>query len=252
MSTKIEVAMRRDLIRPTGTGCALIFLLLVAFPCFSGGAVTEAKTVQSQSISFPQSGKVIVRVRERGGQFPDISFTSAVTGKVLLNYVFTDKGGLLKPDDNDLPSLQPFLRFQVVRVKEMPSPMILAVAVVLSGSDHAFYGNVIAEVDGKLRVLAKSPLFLNVQGGLHLGYLNKSLGYGLASWTFVWDEGAHYDYHPYKIDLYTIRQGRLILRRHYVSRKRYLDGVEALQEFGIKARDLRRTIPKMRDYFEEK
>ena len=177
---------------------AIIFML-----SFSVGSGTS-HLVQSLIVDFPKNGKVIVQAREEVGKNPRILIISQATGKVLLDYLYDESDDSLKPRADGLAT-EPFLRFRVLHSKGFRSPLILAVAVSPGGSDDGFCGAVIGEVNGRLKALTAHRLYISIQGGFYLGFLNRKFGYGLASWTFIWGNEVHYDYHHYEIDIYSRR-----------------------------------------------
>jgi hypothetical protein len=230
----------------------LIYLILLIGILLSAPAYGGERVVQSKLVEFPVSGKVLIQAREQFNQNPRILMTSRATGKVLLSRSISEDDDLLKPQTDDPSSvLNPYLRFRVLQSKGFSSPMVLAVAVSTGGSDHGFFGIIIGEVDGKLQVLTGENLVTNVQSGLFLGYLNKRWGYGLVRWKFTWDDGAHYDFHPYEIEIYKLKGGKFQSVHKYISKRKYFGrGFRALRELGIKAVDQRKGIPRMRDYLE--
>jgi hypothetical protein len=232
----------------------LIFYSVLIGLVSSVSSYGASRIVQSLVIEFPINGRVIVQAREEIGKNPRLLLISEHSGNVLCNHTISANDDWLKPQaDKQLQhlGLNPFLRFRGIRAKGFNSPLILAVAVAPGGSDHAFFGVVIGEIEGNLVVLTRPSLFTSVQGGFFLGYLNKHLGYGLISWRFLWNEGAHYDYHRYEIEFYKLKGNRFVRQRRYDSKRRYYgDGSEALRELGIKAFDQRVGIPKMKDYLE--
>ena len=224
--------------------CGLLLLQPIGF------ARTATRTRQTRVVKFPVNGSVIVRAEEKVGHNPRMFLLSRQTGKVLLDYPFQGSEDILQPR-GDSPITDPFLRFGVIRAAGLPSPLILAVGVSPGGSDHGFWAVVIGEVSGQLKVLTRKELFTHIQGGYYIGYLNKKFGYGLVAWKFVWDDGAHYDLHPYEVEVFTLRGGRFERRQKYVSRKKYEDnGIGAVRELGINARDLRRRVPRLKEYLE--
>lgn len=226
-------------------------MLLIGF-ALSAPAYGKERVVQSKLVDFPVNGEVLIQAREQFKQNPRILLTSRATGKVLLSHSVSEDDDLLMPETDDPSSvLNPYLRFRVLHSKGFKGPMILAVAVSVGGADHGFFGIIIGEVDGRLQVLTRKNLVTNVQSGLFLGYLNKRWGYGLVRWKFTWDDGAHYDFHPYEIEIYKLKGGAFQSVQKYISKRKYFGrGFRALRELGINAVDQRKGIPRMRDYLE--
>lgn len=213
---------------------------------------SEPTITQSKIVNFPRIGTVRVEAIEQIGKFPEMVFKDVKSGKVVFRSSITDSDGWLKPTDDE-EFTQPFLRFRVVRSPGFSSPLIMAVAVRPGGSDHLFLSVVFGEVNGKITRLNTNPIETNIQGGYYLGYLNRKLGYGLVSWCFDWESSEiHYDYHHYYIDIYTISNGRFRKTFSSRSKRKYgpVDSYRALNEFGIKGKDVRRTMPDMKEFVE--
>lgn len=129
----------------------------------------------------------------------------------------------------------------------------MSVGADYGGSDHRFHLTIFTEVNGKIRRLSDKPLFANIQGGYYLGYLSKKLGYGLATWNFIWsDSESHYSAHKYEMTIYQLRGARFEEVIKKVSRKMYdsTEGANSLRELGINVFDQRRGIPKIKDALE--
>jgi hypothetical protein len=230
----------------------LVSLLASAFLALQpySNAPAASRPAQSLVIGFPASGRVIVQAQEEIGKNPRMILISERTGKVLLDYGFQGVEDRLKPTGK-WPGVDPFLRFRVIHSGGFRTPLILAVAVALGGSDEAYWGVVIGEVDGILKALTQDEMFIQVQGGFYAGFLNKELGYGLVVWNFDWVFGdeIHYDYHHYEVEVFTLKGDRFVSRRKYLSKHRYKsNGAKALRELGIYARDLRVGIPRVREH----
>ncbi|MEP7074977.1 MAG: hypothetical protein ABI878_04135 [Acidobacteriota bacterium] len=208
-----------------------------------------AKVVETKVVHFPGSGRVIVQSREVVGKFPEMVFISERSGKVLLRTLIMDKDGFyLGPQNIDPP---PDLRFGVIYSDRKTAPVIMSVALFHGGSDDAFFLTVFGEIAGRIVRLNADSIFANIQGGFFFGRLNKELGFGLATWNFVWDMPAesHYEAHRYEMNIYRIRRGRLvkILRRVSIRKYEGPKSCRSLREIGIRATDQRRLIPKIRN-----
>ena len=227
-------------------GKAFLFFLL-----FTSAVVDAAPNiVQSLVVNFPVNGRVIVQAREEIGEFPQMTFISEKTGKVLFKSSIEDQDKWLIPD-KDFVLAQPELRFRVVRSSGIRSPLIMSVGMAYGGSDNAFYLAVFAENNGRICRLNDKPIFANIQGGYYLGHLNKKFGSGLAVWNFVWGNGineSHYAKHYYEMAIYQIRGGKFKKVFRSISRKMYDSnkGANSLREIGITVTDQRTGIPKIK------
>jgi len=211
----------------------------------------DPKVVQSAIVHFPQHGTVKVETIEQVGEFPKIVFTDVKGHSVLYRSVIRDSDSWLKPTDDEFT--QPFLRFREVRSAGFPSPLIMAVAVTPGGSDTGSYLVVFGETNGKFERLTNKLIATAIQGGFYLGFLNRKFGYGLISWCFDWNFDAsegHYNYHHYLMEIYLLRNGRFRKVFSSMSRRRYLpeQSSRPLHELGIKGKDLRKTMPKVKEY----
>ena len=212
----------------------------------------EPKLTQSAVVQFPRHGLVRVGSVEQVGEFPKIVFSDIRSDTVLYRSSITDDSDFgLKPRNDD--SDQPFLRFREVRSIGLPSPLIVAVAIAPGGSDCGFYMSVFGEIDGKIIRLTNKPIDNAVQGGYYIGFLSQRLGYGIVSWTFDWNSDAseaHYDAHHYEMTVYKLFNGRFRKVLSAKSKRKYHPAGSslALKEIGINAKDLRKSIPDMKDY----
>ena len=209
------------------------------------------KVVQSAIVHFPHHGEVKVESIEQVGKFPKIVFTNVKTGAALYRSAITDPDGWLKLTDDEVS--QPFLRFREVRSPGFPTPLIMAVAVYPGGSDDGSYLAVFGEANGRFARLTDKLVDTAVQGGFYLGFLNRKFGYGLVSWCFDWNFDAsegHYDYHHYSMQVYTLHDGKFRRVLSATSKRRYDTNHSSrpLLELGIRAKDMRKTITKVKEY----
>jgi hypothetical protein len=213
----------------------------------------EPKVTQSKIVNFPRLGAVRVQTIEQVGEFPQIVFADAKSRKVIFRRQITDPDGSLKPNDDEFA--QPFLRFGVVHSEGISTPLIMAVAVRPGGSDHLFTLVVFGALNGKMAPLSNVPIETNIQGGFYFGFINRKLGYGIVSWCFDWDfdnSEGHYDYHHYTTDIYTMSGGRFRKIATARSRRKYgpANSYRAPRELGIRATDIRRKIPDLKEFVE--
>src|SRR5262245_3658419 len=220
---------------------ASLFLLLTA------SVVASPKVVQSLVVDFPSNGRVLVQAREEIGKFPEMLFTSEKSGKVLLHQVMREKD---RDPDSPKDSLQPVLRFRIIRSTGFATPLIMAVHKFYGGSDDAFFLSVFGEIQREIKSLVTEPIFTQIQGGYYLGHINKKFDYGLVAWNFIWDFGNenHYTKHKYEAHIFKLNGGTFhrILRR--ISKRKYEpNGTQSLHEIGIYVHDQRTGIPVIKD-----
>jgi hypothetical protein len=209
-------------------------------------AATDSKIVQQAVIRFPEIGLVRVSALEPLNALPQLVFTGIKDHKAISTIdLGTSEPDVFKPHPEDKYT-RPFLRFKVLSVRGIPTPLILAVAVAPGGSDTIFESSIVGNVNGEIRVLTPEPLTNNVQGGVYVGYLGKRWGTGAAVWNFLWEDGAHYEQHRYEVKLYPFdvktvgfQKGKVLTsRRKYTGR-----GAGALAELRLPYRDLLKSIP---------
>ena len=77
--------------------------------------------------------------------------------------------------------------------------------------DHLIlaYGGRMDADDGVLP-LAPMPLAHDNMDGLFVGNLGRGRGYGLVTWSALWNGDGHYSPHPYEIVTYRWRDGRFV------------------------------------------
>ena len=96
---------------------------------------TIQKVAQQATIRFPDIGLVQIHVVEPLNELPQLVFTDVKFRKVISTIQLgTSDPERFKPHPEDRYT-KPFLRFKVISVRELPSPLILAVAVGPGGSD---------------------------------------------------------------------------------------------------------------------
>ena len=199
----------------------------------------DPEIVQSQVVTFPVHGPVLVQAQKHYTHFPKIILRSRKTGQILFEHEIQDEDGTIK--DHQL------LGFRVLRIKGIPTPVIFALGIVAGGSNSTFYLALIGEVDGKLTSLLDRQLDCGTQGGYYVGYLNKKYGVGFVRWTYIWDmdQEVHYDFHHYEIEVFSYINGKFTQVEKYISKKKYDDyGFGAVHELGIRARDQRSRVPR--------
>jgi len=204
--------------------------------------------VQSETVTFPRLGKLIVKARENAGKRPEMMFLSEKTNKTIFSETIKDPQNLLLPDPINEGGFGPYLRFIVLRNTGTASPVIMAVAMYPGGSDNGYYLTLFTESGGRIVDLTPKPLLNNIQGGWYFGYLGPTYGYGLAEWAFIWGQGEdeiHYSLHRYALYIYGLRDGKLMRTLRRETRHKYhpQDAYRAFAELGIHVTDQRRRMP---------
>ncbi|WP_348267461.1 hypothetical protein [Edaphobacter sp. DSM 109919] len=112
---------------------------------------------------------------------------------------------------------------------------VLAIAQYTGGSDCEYVPALVGSAGGRLKSWLQQEPVVNSQGGFYVGDLGGHRGFGLAAWTDLWEDGAHYGSHRYNIRLYRIDPGTgtssLIFKAD--TKRKYGKGLDALKEFGF-------------------
>lgn len=161
-----------------------------------------AQTGQTQIIQFSEMRARVSAVETLNAPLR-LVFSTVSTGRELFAFDYKDEAKeFYKPEDfNSL--INAFLRFRTVSVEDLPSPLVLGVAVNPGGSDHGFMTHVFGEDGGVFKRLTPESLHTAIAGGVHLGDLGAERGKGVALWNSVWaDDEAHTAPHRYEVRLY--------------------------------------------------
>jgi len=183
---------------------------------------------------------------------PRLEFSSVQTGRRLLDVTAgaSDPEAFIREPGGSL--MNPFVSFRVLRVRGLPDPLVLAVAVRPGGSDHGFEATVVGEAGGGLKVLTPAdPPYVNIQGGFFVGDLGRGRGPGLVAWNFIWEDSAHYGDHRYEVRLYPFDPARAAfgLPVTLQSKRKHASGAAALAELGLpRYKNLLDDFPAIADY----
>lgn len=147
------------------------------------------------------------------------------------------------PPQKESTPVNPFLRFKMLDIKGLPSPIVLAVAAQPGGSDINYELNLVAEKQGNITSINPLPIHLSIQDGVYLGHINKKYGYGMIVWKFEFD-AAHYAPHKYKISIYQWdrKTESFTLKKAFVTKKRFESGEDALKSYGLPSENFRNVV----------
>lgn len=192
---------------------------------------------QEEVLDFPRAGRVRVRAVEALGRLPRLEFSSETTGRALSSVTLGKSAPeMYKPlDEPGVSLIDPFVRFMPLNVGGLPAPLVLAVAVRPGGSDHGFETTLVGASGRTFRALTPEPLLNSIQGGVFVGDLGGARGPGVAVWSFLWEDDAHYAAHRYEVKLYPFDARRGVFRRASVlrSRGKHKRGEDALEELKL-------------------
>ena len=184
-------------------------------------------------------GQVEVTSSFPAGSFPTGSFGDS-SGRTIYSvtvggsdadiFRITDDPG--PPGSEDLGPSR--LVYFVLHPSAQPAS-VLAIAKYTGGSDCAYAPALIGPVRGKLKSWLQQEPIVNGQGGFYVGDLQHKRGFGLAAWSFLWEDGAHWGSHRYKVWLYRIdsNTGTSTLAFEAETKRKYVSGLVALKEFGL-------------------
>lgn len=202
---------------------------------------------QRAKVKFPKHGLLEVRAVEEVNNLPRIEFVNPKTKHIIrkINIGASEPNLFILKETS--PQNNPYLRFKVLRIKGLPTPIIFAVATYHGGSDSAFVGTIIGEVNSKIKELTVEQMFVNNQGGIFVGNLGKGKGFGAVAWNFIWDNlEGHYSYHRYQVEIYSFdNKTNLFKKTKTMGTKRKYGGrgEEALRELKLPIKDLLQTVP---------
>ena len=196
-----------------------VSLLLVATVSLSAGKYPLDRS-QTGVLRFPQlGGDVRIEARIVSHALPEAIFTAVQSSRVLLRT--TLGSGDLNPKYIDLGSGAdpfPIIRFKAVSLSGMQAPLVFLAAMDAGASDCSYWGSVVGEVGGELRVISPTLPLVNAEGGYAL--MQSSEGKPeLVAWNFIWAKNeAHVDPHAYWVKVYRFDSltGSFVLKRNYV------------------------------------
>ncbi len=208
---------------------SIFLFLLSSDTLLASPKVTQAALIHS----------VDVRAIEEFGKAPRLDFF--ITGKGIAFSVEWSKAFAPHPE----PSYtNPFMRFQAFNIRGLPNPLILAVAVAPGGSDSVYESYIIAPASGTFKLMTQGPLTNNDDGGIFIGHINKSFGFGLISWNFMWGDEAHSEPHRYNIQIFSWDRRCQCFRyvKAFTTDKKYPGWQAAFADLGFPRENLRDTV----------
>jgi hypothetical protein len=201
---------------------ARLLWILVLVSCLSGSDKFPPARGQKQTVQLPPFGEVDVEGSVRAHGLPEVSVTSA--GKQL--YRIELGAGTLDTryiDPGD-PKADPFpiVRFKVLTLPRVSTPIIFAAAMEAGGSDCSYMGALVGDVGGRMSALLPQLPVVNAEGGYAIGELEKGRGLEFAAWNMIWRNGeAHVDPHDYWVRIYRLdaATGKFAFVRRYEVKK---------------------------------
>lgn len=169
---------------------AIIVCFLIAVPLALAAEDIEIAGIGSVRLTAEQP---------RIGILPHLMFTDVSSGKLLGNVAM----GQFDPKAAATTSVAR-LKFKVLDVAGLPSPIILAVFDYGGGSDCLREPVPVAFAGGEFRSLLPHPMaFWSTQEGFALGDLGNGRNPAFAVFKKMWDAApGHYDPAPYSVEVY--------------------------------------------------
>ena len=186
------------LTRRSSMMAARLLWLIALVSCLSAIAGLSASSRPKTDSSTSSVRGSCYRRRGTSHHLPEISFTSAASGKQL--YRVELGAGMLDTryiDPSD-PKADPFpiVRFKVLTLPEFSTPIVFAAVMHAGGSDCSYMGALVGDVTGKMSTLLPPLQMVNAEGGYAIGELEKGAGIEFAAWNMIWGDGeSHYDPH---------------------------------------------------------
>lgn len=207
---------------------------------YGGTKPSRTRISQRRDVYFEGIGLVTVSAHEDIGETPKLVLTSASSGAKLFEaYVQSD----LVSQGDDLPGLNPTLRFTVQTLKGFHSPVVIAVAMEPGGSDDGWESFAVGLVDGSFAQVTFDHLRTNDDGGFFFGDLGNGIGVGAAQWNFVWGEDeSHPPPHRYEIKLYKWNGRRFEWDRVLRTRVQLNCARDAVRALGFHFSDMRASF----------
>lgn len=153
-----------------------------------------------------------------------------LSGKIIGKVIFGE-------DDQDAFSYKSALEFKIYHPRQLPSPLIVAVAATPGGSNTLYIIKLITVTNNQVKVLNDNGWQTLNEGGLSLDQEPD-----VVVWNTVWGEDeSRPDPHRYGIQFYSWDGNRFILSKSLETKAKYKNYKKALREFNLNIKDLIRT-----------
>ncbi len=199
--------------------------MLVLVSCLSAPEDFPPRRGQKQTVQLPPFGEVVIEGAVLPHHLPEVSFTSVASGKQF--YRVELGAGMLDTryiDPSD-PKADPFpiVRFKVLTLPEVSTPIVFAAVMDAGGSDCSYMGALVGNINGKMSALLPPLEIVNAEGGYAIGELEKGAGLEFAAWNMIWNmhTESHVDPHDHWVRIYRFDRatGRFEFARRYVVKK---------------------------------
>jgi hypothetical protein len=214
---------------------------------------------QEQTVKFPKSGELQVQVIEEVGKPFTVRFVRdeqpgfVQDDEIIAQFVMRNPyGGYVR--EYWYSAVDPKVRFQIIKMEGIASPVIHLMMVQPGGSDYGFWSALFGEVNGKIKLLTPNTTQFSWEGGVQIGNLGNGNGTGVAVWNSIWDDGeSHYGDHIYQVDFYNFNKklGKFVKTKTVKTKQKHETPAKALESLGLGFyRDAVRDFPEFLEYRE--
>ena len=224
----------------------ILIVFIISFILNTNLVYASPKVTQAALTDFKINHDVTVLAVEEFNKQPSLLFLR--DGKEGSEVIESIKFNEVAEADNEFAYVNSFLRFKTFRIKGITSPILIALAIQPSGSDIWAEAKLIAEINGKITELNPCELIITSQDVLYVGFINKKFGSGIITSNFQWD-AAHYEPHKYEIKIFqwNSKSNKLILKKKFITKKRFANGSEALKFNGLPYKNVRDEIVSIKE-----
>jgi len=175
--------------------CMNFRMLILLIMCMGAVGTPEPDAhKQTEIVSFPVSGRVLVTATVGQGQNPTIKFRSVLSGKLLLQSILGDKNWKEIVVKDDPLYLSQSIGFISIHHPVLPNPLIVALTKRAGGSDCSYTPALFGEVNGAIHELTpplpdyytRGSIFLSAADG------NSSPKLTITSERYNWEKDVHY------------------------------------------------------------
>ena len=214
---------------------------------------------QEQTVKFPKSGELQVQIIEEVNQPFTLRFVRdeqpgfVQDDEIAAQFVMrSPSGGYIREYWNS--AVDPKVKFRVIEIEGVPSPVIHLVIVQPGGTDYGFWSALFAEINGKIKLLTPNTTRFSWEGGVQIGDLGKGNGTGVAVWNSIWGDGeSHYGEHIYQVDFYNFNKklGKFVKTKTVKTKQKQENPTKALESLGLGFyKDAVRDFPEFLEYRE--
>jgi hypothetical protein len=205
-----------------------------------------------RTVKFPANGALEVEIIEEVGKPFTIRF--ARDNETVAQYVMRNPNGGYIREYFHSP-VDPKVRFKVIEIEGLPTPIIHLMMVQPGGSGYGFWSSLFGEVNGKIKLLTPPTTQFSWEGGVQIGNLGEGNGTGVAVWNSIWEDGeSHYGEHFYEVEFYNFNKklGKFVKTKKIKTKQKQENPNKALESLDLGFyKDAVRDFPEFIRYREE-